>query len=222
MHQRWSELTFVHWRFPVESVAGLLPAELAVETFDGSAWVGLVPFLMKGVRVAGTPPLPWISRFPETNVRTYVTDAAGRSGVWFFSLDAARLPAVLGGRAGFRLPYFWSDMSVSCAATRWTYRSQRRRSGARANLDVRVGPQLDSPDELAHFLTARYQLFNLVAGRLAAATVEHPPWPLNRADLLNLDETVLRAAGLPSPVGPPLVHASLGVPVRIGMWHWMN
>ncbi|MEO3859947.1 DUF2071 domain-containing protein [Acrocarpospora sp. B8E8] len=219
MHQRWSELTFVHWRYPAGVVAPLLPPGLTVETFDGSAWVGLVPFLMKGVRLSGTPPLPWLSRFPETNVRTYVHDESGRSGVWFFSLDAARLPAVLGGRAGFRLPYFWSDMSVTRNATHWTYRSHRRHTGVRANLDVNVGPHLDNPDELAHFLTARYRLFNLVSGRLAAATVEHPPWPLNKATLTHLDETILQAANLPAPDNPPLLHASLGVPVRVGMWH---
>ncbi|WP_204039066.1 YqjF family protein [Acrocarpospora phusangensis] len=221
MHQRWSELTFVHWRYPPETVAPLLPPGLSPETFDGSAWVGLVPFLMKGVRMPGMPPLPWMSFFPETNVRTYVRDESGRAGVWFFSLDAARLPAVVGGRAGFHLPYFWSDMSVRRAATLWTYHSRRRLPGppgAHVDLEVRVGSSLDSPDELAHFLTARYLLFNLVSGRLASAQVEHPPWPLQQASLVHLDESLLRAGDIPSPDGPPVLHASLGVPVRIGMW----
>lgn len=88
------------------------PAGLTVETFDGSAWIGLTPFLMEGVRAPGVPAVPWLSRFPEINVRTYVRDGRGRSGIWFLSSDAARLPAVLAARASYRLPYFWSDMAV--------------------------------------------------------------------------------------------------------------
>src|SRR5215211_2195923 len=96
MYHEWRRIVFAHWRYPAEVVRPLLPAGLQVETFDGTAWVGLVPFLMDRVRAPGVPALPWLSRFPETNVRTYVRDGGGRTGIWFFSLDAARLPAVLG------------------------------------------------------------------------------------------------------------------------------
>ena len=105
-------LTFLHWRYPPETVQALLPDGLEVETFDGVAWVGLIPFLMDRVRPRWLPPVPWLSRFPETNVRTYVRGPDGRTGIWFFSLDAARLPAVLAARVGFGLPYYWSEMSV--------------------------------------------------------------------------------------------------------------
>ena len=158
-----------------------------------------------------------MSRFPETNVRTYVRDGRGRDGVWFLSLDAAQLPAVLAARAGYRLPYYWARMAVRVSGDRVAYRGRRRRpgpAGARCYADVDVGPPLTEPerDELAHFLTARYRLFTVIAGRLACAEVEHPDWH-------RLDANLFQAAGLPEPTGAPLLHASRGVPVRIGRWH---
>ncbi|MEU4547082.1 YqjF family protein [Nonomuraea dietziae] len=225
MYHRWSDITFVHWRFPPDVVQALVPGSLKVETFDGTAWVGLTPFLMEGVRAPGTPALPWLSRFPETNLRTYVRDARGRSGIWFLSMEAGRLPAALGGRAGYWLPYFWSDMSVRTDGSLRRYRSRRYwpgPAGARCDVDVETGPDLaeDERDELAHFLTARFRLFTVVAGRLASAEVEHPPWPLRHARLARLDQDLVRVAGLPAPDQAPLLHASPGVPVRVGLWSW--
>jgi uncharacterized protein YqjF (DUF2071 family) len=224
MYHRWRWITFLHWRYAAATVQPLLPPELTVETFDGTAWVGLTPFLMDGVRVPGIPAVPGLSQFPETNVRTYARDGAGRSGIWFLSLDAALLPAVLAARAGYRLPYFWADMSVHRNGDRLTYRGRRRwpgPPGPHADADAELGRPLDDAerDELAHFLTARHRLFTVVAGRLAAAEVEHPPWPLRRARLERLDQDLLRAARLPDPRESPLVHASPGVPVRVGRWH---
>jgi uncharacterized protein YqjF (DUF2071 family) len=223
MHHRWAHITFLHWRYPAETLRAMVPGGLEVETFDGSAWVGMTPFLMDDVRPPGVPALPWLSRFPETNVRTYVRDGRGRSGIWFFSLDAGRLTAALGGRAGYWLPYFWSDMSVHIDGTRWWYRSRRHlsgRPGARGDVRVEVGAELTGParDDLASFLTDRYRLFTVVAGRLAAAEVEHAPWPLHEARLCGLDQTLLHAAGLPTPGADPVVHASPGVDVRVGWW----
>ncbi|MDA0634807.1 DUF2071 domain-containing protein [Nonomuraea sp. MCN248] len=223
MYQRWSNMTFLHWRYPAETVQALVPPQFTVETFDGTAWVGMTPFLMEDVRAPGLPRLPWVSRFPETNLRTYVRDGRGRSGIWFFSLDAGRLPAMLGGRAGYWLPYHWSDMSVRIDAGHWRYRSRRiwpGPRGARCHAESKVGLVLTERerDGLAHFLTARFRLFSQVAGRTVTAEVEHPPWPLHRADLLELDQTLLDSAGLPDAGHDPLVHASPGVPSRIGMW----
>lgn len=225
MYHQQSRITFIHWRYRPEQVQALLPAQLRVETFDGAAWVGLTPFLMRGVRVLGVPALPWLSTFPETNLRTYVRDARGRTGIWFLSLDAGRLAAALGGRGGFWLPYFWSDMSVATKDGHTRYRCRRRLPGpvgARCDVDVEMGVPLveRERDELAHFLTARFRLFSLVAGRLAAAQVEHPPWPLHHAQLEGLDQDLIQAARLPAPEGQPVVHASPGVPVRVGMWSW--
>nr|WP_063791937.1 DUF2071 domain-containing protein [Nonomuraea pusilla] len=226
MHHRWSRMTFVHWRYPPGAVRPLLPGGLEPETFDGDAWVGLTPFLMEGVRPPGTPALPWLSRFPETNLRTYVRDGRGRTGLWFLSLDAGRLAAVLAGRVGYGLPYHWSDMEVRAAGRLVRYRGRRHRpTGAagpagRCDAEVEVGRPLTEGerDELAHFLTARFRLFTVVAGRLAAAEVEHPPWPLRQARLLHLDQDLVRLAGLPAPDRAPVLHASPGVPVRVGRW----
>jgi uncharacterized protein len=224
MLQQWRLLTFVHWRYPAGAVQALLPDDLRVQTFDGTAWVGLVPFLMRGVRAPGVPPLPWLSQFPETNVRTYVSGPDGGSGIWFLSLDAARLPAVLAGRAGYGLPYCWSDMSVRSSGKRLTYRSRRRwpgPSGAKCDATVHVGQPFQENElgPLDHFLTARFRLYSVLAGRLVAADAEHRPWPLFRARLEGLDQDLVQAPGLPSPEGAPLLHASPGVRVRIGMWH---
>jgi uncharacterized protein YqjF (DUF2071 family) len=220
MHQQWNRLTFVHWRYPPAAVQALLPPDLTVETFEGTAWIGLVPFLMEDVRPAVGPAVPWLSRFPETNVRTYVRDERGRPGIWFFSLDAARLPAVVAGRVTYGLPYCWSGMAVRAAADHAVYRSRRRwpaPAGAHLSAHVRVGPTV-AADDLVDFLTARFRLFTVIGGRLASAAAEHPPWPLHRAELLHLDQDLVQAAGLPAPTGDPLVHASPGVSARIGAW----
>ena len=222
MYHRWSHITFVHWRYPAALVQAMVPDRLTVETFDGSAWIGLTLFLMEDVRAPAVPAVPWLSRFPEINVRTYVRDDGGRRGIWFLSLDAARLPAVLAARAGYWLPYFWSDMTVRVAGDRVTYRCRRLwpGAGARCDADVEMGPPLAEAerDELAHFLTARYRLFTVVAGRLAAAEAEHREWPLCHARIRHLDQDLVQRAGLPAPGEPSTVHASPGVPTRIGMW----
>jgi uncharacterized protein YqjF (DUF2071 family) len=223
MYHHWRELTFLHWPYPPAAVQALLPAPLEVDTFDGVAWVGLVPFLMDRVRPPGVPPLPWASRFPETNVRTYARGPDGQTAIWFLSLDAARLPAVLAARAGYWLPYFWSTMSVGREGARLAYRAQRRwpgPQGARCNADVEVGASWDQGElgQLDHFLTARYCLYTVIAGRPATAAAEHEPWPLRRARVVDLEQDLLQAAGLPAPAGAPVVHASDGVHVRIGVW----
>jgi uncharacterized protein YqjF (DUF2071 family) len=241
MRQDWRHLTFLHWRYPAEAVQRLLPAGLTVQTFDGSAWVGLVPFLMDRVRAPAGPALPWLSRFAETNVRTYVTgpgaapqwprgprerserqlcDPDGTEGIWFFSLDAARLPAVLTGRWTYRLPYVWSRMALSVAADRYTYRSVRRwpgPAGARCDAVIARGTAVE-PGPLEYFLTYRFRLYSVLRGRLVTALAEHPPWPLHEGRVETLSESVVAAGGLPAPVGEPLVHTSPGVSVRIGGW----
>lgn len=226
MYHEWNRITFLHWRYPAEVVQPFLPAGLTADTFDGTAWIGLTPFLMEGVRPPGLPTLPWLSKFGEVNVRTYVRDSRGRQGIWFLSLDAARLPAVLAARAGYRLPYFWSDIDVKVTGNRIGYHCCRRHSARRAQCaaDVEVGTPLTQAGhyELAEFLTARYRLFTVVAGRLAAAEAEHPPWPLHHARVLGLQQDLLTSAGLPAPAGDPMAHASPGVPVRIGMWHHVS
>jgi uncharacterized protein YqjF (DUF2071 family) len=142
MRQRWERLTFLHWPFDPPAVQRLLPAGLRVETFGGAAWVGLVPFFMR-VASGGGRRAPWVSDFCETNVRTYVTDGEGRSGIWFFSLDAARLGAVAVARTSYRLPYFWSSMRISGNAPEVSYSCLRRWPGPRdatSQVRSRSGP----------------------------------------------------------------------------------
>ena len=223
MFHQWNRITFLHWRYPPETIQSFLPTGLTVDVCEGSAWIGLTPFLMEGVRPPVLPALPWLSRFGEVNVRTYVRDTRGRPGIWFLSLDAARLPAVLAARAGYRLPYFWSDASVRLSGNRTRYHFRRRHHPRNAGCDAEV--ELGRPltqaerDGLADFLTARYRLFTVVGGTLVAAEAEHRPWPLHHATVLSLDQNLLTAAGLPATVGQPLAHASPGVRVRVGMWH---
>jgi len=221
MRQRWERLTFLHWPFPAAEVQRLLPGGLDVEEFDGTAWVGLVPFYMR-VAAPGGQRLPWVSNFCETNVRTYVRDQAGRSGIWFFSLDASRLGAVVTARVTpYRLPYFWSSMWLGERGGEIAYRSRRRWPGptpATSRLRVGIGAPIAPADvtALEHFLTARWMLFSVARGRPVSARAWHQPWPLHRAQALVVEDHLLTAAGLPAPGGEPLAHYSPGVDVAIG------
>lgn len=220
MTQRWERLTFLHWRYDADVVQRTLPTGLQVETYDGAAWVGLVPFYIR-VSLPHTPSLPWASRFCETNVRTYVRDGEGRSGIWFFSLDAARLGAVLAARSTYRLPYFWSDLRLKEAGARIAYVGARRwpgPAGTSSRVAISRGEAFDAEEltGLDHFLTARWVVFSRWGERYMFARAEHPPWPLHRGEVLELDDQLVTAAGLPAPLGQPLVHYSPGVDVRIG------
>jgi uncharacterized protein YqjF (DUF2071 family) len=166
--------------------------------------------------------VPWVSNFCETNVRTYVRDRAGRSGIWFFSLDASRLGAVVTARATpYRLPYFWSSMRLSERGNEIAYLSRRRWPGPRpatCRLRIGVGAPIAPGDvtALEHFLTARWMLFSVAGSRPVSARACHQPWPLYRAQAQVLEDHLLTTAGLPAPEGEPLVHYSPGVDVAIG------
>ena len=219
----WDELTFLHWRYPVDEVQRLLPAGLEVETCDGSAWVGLVPFYLR-VGLPGVRPVPWLSQFAETNVRTYVRTPDGGSGIWFFSLDAARLGAVVVARATYRLPYFWSRMRLEHTGSSIFYECRRRWPGPRgasSRVAVDIGERYaaDELTPLDHFLTARWALYSAPRSGLHHARAHHEPWPLHRGHVTALDDQLVSASGLPAPVGEPLVHHSSSVEVRIGWPH---
>jgi uncharacterized protein len=220
MYQTWSWLSFLHWSYPPAVVQRLLPTSLRVHDFDGRAWVGLTPFLLEDLRTPLVPAPPWFAGFPETNVRTYVVGPDGREGLWFLSLDAARLEPVLAARSTYALPYMWSAMTVERQGAVLRYRSRRRWPGptpATSAVTVEVGEPL-APGELGgldHHLTARWQLYTTLGPLLARATVEHEPWPLHRAAVRELDASLVAAAGLPAPVGEPVVHWSPGVRTRI-------
>jgi len=213
---QWRDLLFAHWPVAPEALAALLPATtppLELDTFEGSAWLGIVPFRMRGIRWRGWPPLPGANAFPELNVRTCVI-ANGRPGVWFFSLDAANPLAVRTARVTHHLRYFDADMTVAPWGAGVAYGSWRtHRGGGTAELVARyepAGPQFLSVEgRLEHWLTERYRLFSAdPAGRLHRCEIEHAPWPLQpaRAEFSRLDMTRWMGLELPE-VQPHLLFA---------------
>ncbi|WP_314408790.1 YqjF family protein [Streptomyces kroppenstedtii] len=218
--QQWLDLTFVHWAVDPAAVAGLLPRGTVPDTFDGVTYVGLVAFRMHRVGWLRLPGVPYFGSFPETNVRLYSVDAYGRRGVVFRSMDASRLLPVLMGRLGFRLPYVWSRMSVRTDEDTVAYTSARRLPGPRgaySRLVVRPGEPMAEPTGLEHFLTARWGMHKPFSGGVGFLPNDHPRWPLHRATLVECEENLVGAAGLPTPTGEPVsVLYSPGVPVRLG------
>lgn len=210
--QSWRELTFLHWPMDPARVAPLLPAGTVPDTLDGKTYVGLVPFRMRGVLR-----MPYFGTFAETNVRLYSVDSRGRRGVVFRSLDAARLLPVLVGRLGVGLPYIWSSMRIGRDGDVVTYSCRRRRHGPTSRIRVLPGTPIAEPSELERFLTARWGLHVSWRGRTIYLPNEHPPWPLHRAELLDIEDGLLTAAGVSRPAAPPVsVLWSPGVPVRFG------
>ena len=139
MFQGWEQLTFLHWRYPPDAIRRLLPRNLELDVFDGSAWVGLVPFIVTSLRPPGLPAMPWISRFPEMNVRTYVRGPDGERGIWFFSLEADRLAAVAGARLSYGLPYRWAQMKVFAGPESIDYTSRRCLGAGHARITIETG-----------------------------------------------------------------------------------
>lgn len=218
--QSWLDLAFLHWAVDPAQVAPLLPAGTVPDTLDGVTYVGLIGFRMHKVGWFRLPGVPYLGSFPETNVRLYSVDARGRRAVVFRSLDASRLIPVAIGRAAFRLPYVWSRMTVRRDGDTLTYTSRRRwpgPRGAHSRIAVRVGGPIAEPTALEQFLTARWGMHTELLGRPLYVPNTHPRWPLHRAELLDCDENLVAAAGLPAPAGPPVsVLYSPGVPVRFG------
>lgn len=220
MYQRWRTLLFLHWELPAEELARLLPPGLTLDTYEGRAFVGLVPFTMKGVRPAGLPPFPPLSDFHETNVRTYVHREGRDPGVWFFSLDAANRIAVKLARAWFRLPYHFARMELRREGSWISYRSERRwPAPVPASCAVRCAPKgeavASTPGTLQHFLVERYFLYTQHGGALWRGQVHHPPYQVRGAEVEGLEESLLAAAGIARPPVAPLVHFSDGVDVDV-------
>jgi uncharacterized protein YqjF (DUF2071 family) len=210
MAQSWYDLLFAHWPVDAAMLRPHIPAKLEIDTFDGRAWLGIVPFSMTGVRLRWTPPLPWLSAFPELNVRTYVT-AQRKPGVWFFSLDAASALAVAAARLSFHLPYFRARMK--CREAGWIeYQSHRSHKGApQAEFQARyrgAGESFEPPrGTLAHFLTERYCLYSAVSPqRIYRGEIHHPPWRLQSGEALLTRNSMAEAASLRVPAELPLLH----------------
>lgn len=208
MTQTWHDLLFAHWRVPPEQLRPAVPAAFELDAFDGSHWVGVVPFRMSNVAPRGLPALPGLSAFPELNVRTYVR-VGDRPGVYFFSLDAGSAVAVLGARALLSLPYFTADMEVGATGDGVRYRSRRRREAAA--FEAGYGPagpaHAPAAGTLEHFLTERYCLYHVGRlGRPYRLDIHHPPWRLQPASASITVNTMAKAAGIALPETPPLLH----------------
>lgn len=211
MTMSWLDLLFAHWSFEPKLIRALLPDGLELDTHEGRAWVGVVPFRMEHVGPRGLNWLPGVSAFPELNVRTYVI-ADGKPGVWFFSLDAASRVAVAAARAGFHLPYFNARMSCESRDGWIEYRSARCHRGQPAGEFVGryrgVGePYLSQAGTLEQWLTRRYCLYAQDrAGRIRRGEIHHEPWPLQAAELELQTCTVTDGWGITLPDEPPLLH----------------
>ena len=216
MTMGWYDLLFAHWPVPVDSLRSQIPPGLKIDTFNGQAWIGVVPFRMRGVRPRFVPRAA--SRaFPELNVRTYVTatdPATGeeRPGVWFFSLDATSFFAVRAARWIYQLPYFDAKMKVQRNGNRVDYASIRQnRPAARFTAGYRpVGaPYHAEPGTLDYWLTERYRLYTALPGnRIAYADIHHVPWPLQKAQAHIAENTMAHPLGIELQQQEPLLHFS--------------
>ncbi len=211
MTQTWSDLLFAHWAVEADSVRRRIPAAFELDSFDGRAWIGIVPFRMTNVGPRGVPALPGISEFAELNVRTYVR-VDDRPGVYFFSLDAASKWAVRVARALLNLPYHLASMTVAATEGRVQYDSRRASSAGgefHATYEPTGEPFAATPGTLEHFLTERYCLYQLHRrGRPYRLEIHHPPWRLQHARAQLVRNTMAAVNGLALPEREPLLHFS--------------
>lgn len=212
MGQTWWHLLFAHWAVPIERLERVVPPQLPLDVRDGSAWVGVTPFVVKGFRLRGTLPAPELSTFPEINVRTYVT-VGGKPGLYFMSLDADSALAVVGARRSYRLPYFRARIAADLDGEHVAYRSDRvAHDGPAARFRARyrpTGPEVsEAEDPLGRWLAERYCLYTVdESGDVLRADIHHRPWPLQPAEADIELNTMATPFGLDLQ-GAPLLHYS--------------
>lgn len=222
MYQQWRDLLFLHWEYSITTIQATLPDGLYVDTFNGKAYLGVVPFFMRNIRPRYLPAVPGILNFMEMNLRTYVHDREGVPGVWFYSLDANQRLAVKTARRFFHLPYEFAHMKSSRTPDgRIHYESWRtggRANGAVCRFEYAPGAVLPppAPDSLEFFLIERYRLYSRAPEGLRRGAVFHPPYPLCRAEVTAWDEQLLALDGF-SPTGrsPNHIIMSRGVDVSV-------
>ncbi len=216
MQQRWNDLLFAHWPMPAAAIEQTLPPGLLTDTFDGSAWLGVVPFGMDRIAFRGLPSVPGARAFPELNLRTYVRERrTNRTGVFFYSLDASNPLAVAIARTVFCLPYFWANMQMHSGTepgvtAEVRYSSRRLLAPHPAHFRARyrgLGSLAQGP--LEHFLTARYALYTVGrGGTLLRGDIHHLPWPLERAEAEFERNELPDAHGFRLPGIAPVLHYS--------------
>jgi len=211
MTQRWNDLLFMHYSLAPEVVRSLVPDVLTLDTYQQRAYVSITPFWISHLRPPGVPSVPWLSKFSEINVRTYVS-YDGKPGVYFFSLDASNLSAVWGARVFYRLPYWQASMKVKGKGeAKIDYLSKRQHGPKPAELKCSYGPaSLQSfqprPGTLQHFLTERYCLYTLTRKRLYRGDIHHLPWDLQEAAVDLQTNTMAQPVGLQLPTQPDLAY----------------
>jgi len=213
--QSWRDLLFAHWPVPSAALRPLVPASLEIQEFDGTSWIGLVPFRMTGVMRRPLPDMPWVSAFPELNVRVYV-ERDGKPGVWFLSLDATNPLAVWAARRFFHLPYFRAQMSIVRQADWFRYSS--RRPSAEFVGSYRPASRIyrSLPGSLEHWLTERYCLYARAPdGALWRNDVQHAPWPLQAAEAIIEQNTMFGFHGLQVEPSPPILHFAQRIDVVV-------
>ena len=211
MTQSWNSLLFAHWRVDASQIRRAVPGVFDLDLFDGEAWLGVVPFYMTNVGVRAAPALPWLSAFPELNVRTYVR-VAERPGVYFFSLDAGRRLAVAAARALLNLPDYAAVMTVKSEDAAVHYRSARRsrsRAEFQATYEPTSAPFVASAGSLEYFLTERYCLYHHDhRGRPYRLEIHHRPWSLQLARATIAVNTMAAASHLAIDASPSLLHCA--------------
>ena len=199
IRQRWRDAVFLHWRADPALVAPLLPPGTVPDEFDGSTWVGLIPFRLEASQFFTAPPVPWLGTFLETNVRLYAVDGQGRRGVVFSTLEAQHLLPVLTAQVARGLPYRWARMRSRRIGDEFAYASERLTGPTRprTRIRVRIGDEPVTEDPLAEFLTARWAMHVARGSRTTYWRNAHEPWPLVTAELLELRDELVADAGFP-------------------------
>jgi uncharacterized protein len=206
MGQTWDDLLFAHWRVDAGVLRPHVPDRLSIDEHDGSAWVGVTPFVVTGLRARGMFPLPYVSSFRELNVRTYVT-LEDKPGIWFFSLDASSEVAVAAARRLYRLPYFRAQITLERRGGRLLYECVRNEKKAFSGSYRGTGaPKAAVAGSLEQFLTERYCLYAQHEGRLFRADIHHRPWPVEQAEA-SIDLNTMPPDGI-TLTGEPVLHYS--------------
>jgi uncharacterized protein YqjF (DUF2071 family) len=226
MTQRWNDLLFAHWPVAAAAIGALLPEGLEVDTFQGTAWLGVVPFWLDRIKIRGVPPIPGARSFPDLNLRTYVRDGqTGTPGIYFFSLDSSNLLAVLAARAMFHLPCHWAEMRLNQQSEReFSFYSSRRFSGEQVIFKARyrgLGPARKLEESragtLEYFLMERSFLFTCNRkGQAERASLHHVPWPLEEAKAEIERNDLAESIGIRLPDQEPVLHYSR----RLAVYVW--